>query len=156
MDGYLIRIIFLIVAMMLISCESDGGKKYLDETDLTHIFEKNVQSFTRLLEMVRKDISNEEIIELGSREKNISHLTEERHREYISLLAEVGSERVSAYRKSKDDLRVSFLLKSSGFVFAGCISELTNQIVRPDKPSWSESYIHKALGNNWHGETKCN
>ena len=143
--------ILLMVLLSLTSCTTEP----MEEEEFSTVFRDHKKDFELLKTMAIQDMGENRLMLIGDR--NTNSPSQEKVTQYRSKLKRVGAKRITVIRESENNIETTFLLFTSGFVFGGCSSSITNiQSGELFRPSWADPYIEINLGENWYGQTKCN
>jgi hypothetical protein len=103
--------------------------------------------------MLLEDIKSDRVIEIYDDHVLSGDISKTRSEEYFKLLKSIPSKRVSILKQENDKMEVEFVVFASGFVFAGCSTDLTDY--EPRKPEWAAEFTKLKVKDEWYASTVC-
>jgi hypothetical protein len=127
------------------------------DMEIELLFKDNRSVFLELKKLIYTDLGENKSIQVGENVHRKANISDEKLESYALALEKISIERLSAYRVEPLNIQTGFLIKSSGFVFGGCSSEIVHhQEGKPFKRDWADPYKLIELGNGWYAHTLCN
>jgi hypothetical protein len=147
------NLIIIVIVFCISACSPDPVSQPLTKADILSQFQTNELIFLKLRSMLLEDLNSSAVIEIYDDHVLSGDITEERSEEYFNLLKSIPSKRASVIKREDNTIEVEFVIFSSGFVFAGCSTTLTDY--NPTKPYWADEYSKIKVKDEWYAATVC-
>ena len=143
----------LVCFMVLAGCSPEPETQPPTKTEILTLFQQNEHTLIKLRSMLLEDLKSDRVIEIYDDHVLSGDISKTRSEEYFKLLKSIPSKRVSILKQENDKIEVEFVIFTSGFVFAGCSTDLTD--FEPKKPYWAKEYTKLKVKNEWYASTVC-
>lgn len=139
--------------LSLTGCSQEPETQPPTKTEILTLFHKNERTLIKLRSMLLEDIKSDRVIEIYDDHVLSGDISKTRSEEYFKLLKSIPSKRVSILKQENDKMEVEFVVFASGFIFAGCSTDLTDY--EPRKPEWAAEYTKLKVKDEWYASTVC-
>ena len=147
------NLIFLVCFLLLAGCSQEPETQPPTKAEILTLFHKNERTLIKLRSMLLEDIKSDRVIEIYDDHVLSGDISKTRSEEYFKLLKSIPSKRVSILKQENDKMEVEFVVFASGFVFAGCSTDLTDY--EPRKPEWAAEFTKLKVKDEWYASTVC-